>query len=45
MRKLFTAVTWIAVVLAVGVLILFIASKIGQFESIQSMMDFVMNQF
>ena len=45
MRRLKTALAWTAVVLVIAFLILFISYKVGRFESILDMLDFIRRHF
>lgn len=44
-RKIPTILAWTAVVIVVALLVLFISSKVGRFESIPEMMQFIQQFF
>lgn len=43
-RRIVTFIVWIVVVLAVAIAVLYIASRIGEFESISAMLDFISSE-
>lgn len=44
-RKIIIAVIWVLLIIGIGFLILFLASRIGQFGSICDMLSFIADQF
>ncbi len=43
-KKVVIVLVWIAVIAAIAFLVLFLASKIGQFDSIGSMIEYIRTQ-
>ncbi len=44
-KKIAIAILWVAAIAVVAFLVLFIASKVGQFNSIGDMLDYIWAQF